>query len=487
MENTERQKFEESWKSAFEGAEMTPDESVWSNIDLKLDNTQMKRRVVYYQRIAAAAILFALLIGVGGITYFNSDNAGDLAQNKKAIEESAEGINSTPRKDNSETPVETLAKVNDHSGKTTEVNSKPVDKVNKTTSERSISDIASIHKKDKWSEFGKNQLHVEHPSIDKYQMQSDNLLSRDISNGLFKDNASLNPQLDNSNTIAQSELIDVKDPKKEEKKTEELIASLLNPTLESDSEQEEKKTKKSESLWLSVGAATGSYNPGSSSSSASSSSAQSFNSAADGYSLANRATPQSNRSSVGTSYSIGLSVGKKIADRWIVQTGLNYLSQSINYTSNFVSQSMASNNQKASVADYADRTTTMITSSYKVNSSMEFVSIPVQAGYLIIDKKIGLQLNAGIASDIFLRNTLKDQSGQSAKYSEGSGADSPYRTLNWSGLASTELSYKLAKQYRISLVPGVRYTFQPALKSQSDVNSNPLILDVGFRFRYIFQ
>src|SRR6478736_2776654 len=71
MKNTERQKFEERWQGAFEGAEMTPSDSVWSNIDLKLDNEKMKRRVVYYQRLAAATVLCALLIGIGGVRYFN--------------------------------------------------------------------------------------------------------------------------------------------------------------------------------------------------------------------------------------------------------------------------------------------------------------------------------------------------------------------------------------------------------------------------------
>src|SRR6478609_6914199 len=84
MRNTEIQKFEERWQQAFEGAEMTPSDSVWSNIDLKLDNEKMKRRVVYYQRLAAAAVLFALLIGIGGVRYFNTTTPDDIALKSNA-------------------------------------------------------------------------------------------------------------------------------------------------------------------------------------------------------------------------------------------------------------------------------------------------------------------------------------------------------------------------------------------------------------------
>jgi hypothetical protein len=195
---------------------------------------------------------------------------------------------------------------------------------------------------------------------------------------------------------------------------------------------------------------------------------------------------QSKPSSTGAAYSMGVTVGKKISDRWVLQTGINYMNQMLSYTSNFATYT-SSNELKASVADYADRNSAVtVTQPYRINSSMEYVSVPLQAGYLIVDRKIGLQLNAGIASDIFLRNTLQDQSGQAAKYSEGSGESSPYRTFNWAGLASTELSYKIGDHYRISLMPGMRYSFQPSLKSSTAITT-PFVLDIGFRFKYIFK
>src|ERR1051325_4188295 len=73
MQNTERQKFEESWKSAFDGAESTPPDRVWNSIELDLagqESATMRKKVVFYQRLAAAMLLFALSAGV--YAYYSS-------------------------------------------------------------------------------------------------------------------------------------------------------------------------------------------------------------------------------------------------------------------------------------------------------------------------------------------------------------------------------------------------------------------------------
>ncbi|MFN7793589.1 MAG: hypothetical protein ACK5NM_13685, partial [Cyclobacteriaceae bacterium] len=92
MKNSENRKFEESWEKAFSDAEMNPSEKVWDGIDLhlsKMESGSMKRRVVFYQRLAAASILFALL--AGGVGLWNwATKEGQLqqtvAQKRKPID-----------------------------------------------------------------------------------------------------------------------------------------------------------------------------------------------------------------------------------------------------------------------------------------------------------------------------------------------------------------------------------------------------------------
>jgi hypothetical protein len=142
------------------------------------------------------------------------------------------------------------------------------------------------------------------------------------------------------------------------------------------------------------------------------------------------------------------------------------------------------------VANFAKNSPASVSysSPYTINSANEFISVPVQAGYLFIDKKIGLQLNSGVSTDFFVRNTLSDPTGQRQSYSQSAGQDSPYRAVNFSGLMSSEVSYKLGRHYRLSLVPGMRYSFAPVLKSSAGSSTgNNMVWDIGFRFRYIFK
>jgi hypothetical protein len=72
MENSERQRFEENWKSAFENAEQSPSDRVWWSIDTALTNAEggsMRRKVVFYKRLAAASVVLALALA-GSTTYY---------------------------------------------------------------------------------------------------------------------------------------------------------------------------------------------------------------------------------------------------------------------------------------------------------------------------------------------------------------------------------------------------------------------------------
>jgi hypothetical protein len=254
--------------------------------------------------------------------------------------------------------------------------------------------------------------------------------------------------------------------------------------------REEKKNEnnKTENLWTSIGFAAGSFNTIHPSASSPATTLMA--------SSAQIADPEAKAS--GYSYSMGVNVGTRVSERWVLQGGVNYLSHSSDYTANnavvapdFQSFKPASTNELVNVAQKELDEKIVYTAPYNVNNSLRYLSIPLTAGYMIINKSFGLQLNAGVATDLFLQNTVKADGdkigGKVDNTTQSSGAQSPYRSVNLSGLVGTELSYRFGAHYRVALNPGIRYPFNTIYKSDLGLQANPLTVDIGLRFRYIFH
>jgi hypothetical protein len=494
MKNSENPKFEESWKDAFSDAEARPSENVWTNIDLQLSRAEsgdMKRRIVFYQRLAAASVIFALALGSAGVWYWAKDGAKEIASTEvvgkksdalddeeRAIKEDGttklsggtlenKVANESAVKENVATPLSEEALKN---------------KIVNTKEKNTASADYAGGKKTTNNKDGNNILKEEHGQISgrdpsnqvaMLPKQDEVIQADDNLNGKNNESAWRSIVL-TTNRLPEVEAKPEGEPVKE-------IAALKRFSKPAIAKVDEKKKKNNgENWWASVGGSAGSYNAQNESSSFGSQTFRNSSIASLG------AAPISNRASVGTAYSFGMNFGKKVSQRWVVLSGVNYLSQSIGYNST-IAVVDASNQAKAYTADaLAPSANVTSTLPYTINSVSEFVSIPLQAGYLIVDRKIGLQLNTGVATDFFVKNTLTDESGKFSSYSESAGNNSYYRTLNWTGLLGTELSYKVAKHYRVSLVPGLRYSFNSVLKSSAGSTLNPMVWDVGFRFRYTF-
>jgi hypothetical protein len=456
MKNTERQKFDDAWRDAFQQAEQTPSAEVWSALDHHLTQAEggiMKRRVIFYQRLAAAAILFALAFGAL-TTYYASEQTDYVA---------------------------------------TEV-------VSSQTTENPVANNESKNLADNLSEGQSNivskqesSAYSQGSSIGNSLMAQDHTIAKAGQQFVLPDSANVNVDVkQNSNKFSGREfnrgitlisVVHLQSPEISlEGKLRDVTIVRKLPAMPASFMAESKRNRRTdEDVWASIGAATGNYSPQVNTGSVN-------YATASGGAFSNRSAASSSDSR-GSAYSVGVNLGKRLSDRWILQGGVNYLNQAIGYNSNIAT--LQSNNQaKAFVADYAlqeqNTSSVLLTNPYEINSVSEFISVPVQAGYLLVDRKLGLQLNSGLATDIFLQNTLTDKSGQLDKYSEGAGTDSPYNTFSLSGLLGSELSYKIGTQYRFSVASGLRYSMSSVLKTESGT-ANPLVWDLGFRFRYIFK
>ena len=447
MKDLSRQKFEEGWRRALDEAEVEPSASVWSNVELdlvRIESNSMKKQVLFYKWLAAASVF--LVVFIGGAFYYSSKNdskeiatssiktpnQSTLKNDKISVEGSKNGVEF-------ERGATRIKKAETSNGNNSQESFKTNERVSFTIAE-------------------KNEVAV----LQTVPAGAENVENSTLKSGEFSLLSSL------------AEVPAVVHGKIE-------MPRLVLPAMPAVFMASAKKKKSSEDLWASVGFSAGSYNPDYSpgSQAFSNSSIQASNLNSSGY---------SDQSNVGSAYSAGFAMSKRVFSRWVLQSGINYVNQSIGYTTNYLSSS-ASNQSKVFVAEYADfaSQSVTITSPYQINSEIEVVSLPLQTGYLLIDRKIGWLLNTGVAADFFIRNTLTDESGSVGRFSQATGEKSPYRAVNWAGLLGTELSYKMAKQYRISVVPSMRYSLNSVLKSTTGQASNPVVMDIGFRFRYIFK
>jgi hypothetical protein len=459
MKNSEKGKFEDAWQKAFSNAENAPSEDVWTGVEQSLNKVEtivMKRKVVFYQRLAAASILFALMLG--GLSTYYISNLTDNQEKNLTKENSTRLPDGNEFSNNSRASIPSSAEADQKtlSGVDSVMDSEDVSLMRENASHHSSGFIASLF----------NQ------SDDKVSITKDSATPQDYKKQpVTRNYPSLLSMMPEPSVELKGRISEVTIVRK--------LPAMPSTFMKS---KNDKQTK--ENLWASMGASTGNYSP-SSDFNSSASSVYYQNSGA----LTGAQSAYSTTASKGSVFSIGMNLGKRISKKWLVQGGVSYLNQAIGYTSNFALVN-ANNTALASVADYANAksfsSVIALSTPYQINSVNEFISVPVQAGYLLVDRKLGLQLNSGVSSDIFMQNTLTDKSGQLASNSSGAGDTSPYRTVSWAGLMGTELSYKIATQYRISIAPGLRYSLNSVLKSQS-APVNPLVWDVGFRFRYIFK
>jgi hypothetical protein len=190
---------------------------------------------------------------------------------------------------------------------------------------------------------------------------------------------------------------------------------------------------------------------------------------------------------------VGVNVGARLSKRWVLQGGLNYMTQNSSYTSDalittdYQTFSVANSAEITKLNDGSSEAKVVRSSPFDVNNNLQFLSVPLQAGYVLLNRDFAIQLNGGVSTDLFIQNTITPEDGSLDKVSTGRGDDSPYRPLNFSGLVGTEFSYRFADRYRLSLTPGLRYPFSSIYKSETGLQSNPVTFDVGLRFRYIFH
>lgn len=476
----EKENFEDKLKSSFENAEISPSEKVWTNLELELAKAESKvirQRLLFFKMVAAASVIFALAVAGASIYFLNHQDSARqvsyLSGNSTAEKPSPE--NSSPETpDPAQTGSPQLQTDDSPAGNISG------DRKNNTSVTLSNRETEGVK-----ADEDQKVTEGHHPFESAPGIRSAPFDASTTFTELVLDRNRLTGLIDSKKETEISFI------RKEEDPVEKMLARLAEREKQLAYEGKEKKTKKTENnnekLWTSLGFAAGTFSTVSSGASQPVS-ATSFSSSIPA--TDNEATAS------GQSYTVGVNIGTRVTKRWVVQGGVNYMTQLSDYTAqavigtaDFQSFRPASTNELEKITDETARSNSRVvtTAPYNVNNNVKYISIPVQAGYLLINKKFGLQLNAGVSTDLFLQNTKTAEGDNIDSIDQGIGDDSPYKPMNFSGLMGTELTYRFGDHYRISFNPGLRYPFSSIYKTNLGIHSTPLAFDLGLRFRYIFQ
>ena len=189
----------------------------------------------------------------------------------------------------------------------------------------------------------------------------------------------------------------------------------------------------------------------------------------------------------GDSRSSALYYGQNIG-KLALFTGLALTEQSYNNTSNLAYGSAAV--RKAVASDNVSTTSVLsdfsVTNTYQVNTQKRYLSVPVQAGWYVVDRKIKGMVSAGLMSDYFISSTVSDVSGIYQSSVIRRGGESSYAGWVFSGIAGTEWSWGVAGRYQVAFSPGFRYALTPVYRKEALTNGRSISADIGLRLRYFF-
>ncbi|MBL3657415.1 hypothetical protein [Fulvivirga sediminis] len=573
MDKQNRSNFDDQWQQAFEDAELEVSNHVWERIELDLanaNNSKMKRRLLFFQLLAAASVVFALTIsGIYSYQWYSDKNAGipkgenSMALNSTEVEGSLvldknntnnSGI--SPDAENSYGDSGNL--INNgfqperqgsglaHEISRDDVNSEERGSVDENVNSEDVKEAISnkhllvdndrdfsaavIHKPTD-NNHKERSLEDKVEGRDRFNKTADDLVNDDLQQGsssvaqskqeghnledeivdiesekrtvaINKDNNQNNIDIEEPSASTRVVLISSQDeglPKDLDRRFDYLMVdSLMNREMEMVPwyayVPSKSKETGSKDTWAGVGFAAGKFDPNIGGGANASMANMDF----EGNSLAMRRSPTFSEESSGQSVNVGVSVGTQLAKRWVVQGGLSYLQQQASSASNVVSntnntttgrksaKTVTSFNSIGNNGSNNDQVNIEFTRPYEIVNTYQLVSVPVQAGYIVLDKKFNITLLSGVANNILIKNTFDGSDGNVEDLTVSAGSDSPYRTYQISGLLGSEFSYEMGEHYILSLLPQLRQALTSVTKSDSDFDSRPTILEVGFRFKYIF-
>lgn len=538
MTSSEENSFENDWRNAFDNAAETPPPSVWERIEARLDEEEERVVVIpLWQRWqtlkwVAAASVTVLLVSIGGwwLSQNNPDPISPLAHQesyKKAPKQAsassvrplvqkeviAKATNKAQNPLEKEVPIFSSDSPIDNKNTQNNLPSKKQTSVASTT--QNALALASIQEpSQKPSATPTTQalplnnaintvqsLSIPNSNADRFQKPvSVDLTTPNVTTFASEQGQQLSLPL--SNPEVNTSLIAIKSL--DSKQMRELIGMAKRqpwvPSYQTEPSEAKVQQTMPKEYWASVGVMPGSYNAGIAIGASGSQSNRMLASASPSFNNSSSSNSNSNRPSF--SYAFQWQGGVQLAQRWSLETGLNYLQGNSVFEGtngfNLFSNSYINNLEEAvnlgensnprydfaaSITDKAQIPS--LSTPQSINNSYQFLQVPVQAGYALVKPKrrFSLWLLGGFINNIFLRNSF--QNGQENTVTL-SGSDTPYRALSFSASTGMRLQYKINKRLATLLLGNYQHALTSTTRSGAAFQARPQLFGVGAGLRYGF-
>ncbi|MCF6349132.1 MAG: outer membrane beta-barrel protein [Flavobacteriaceae bacterium] len=460
----EKKNIDRLFQEKFKDYEISPDPSVWKNIEGQLMKKRKRRIIPLWLQIGGAAAILLLLVSTGFWVY---------NQNTNTIEQPNQIITDIDQPDQTEQKTPSSVKEDNiitYKAPETNQEENNITKTNQSRGHKTKSNnIANkfISKEKETKNSSKEQI-----AISKAQKDG------------------INPQFEKLNKTDVTKITDVIKEKSNTKKTfivqEETITKQEN--IKNDIQKEiEKRTEEviiaenAINKW-SVGSTIAPvyYNTLSSGSPID-------------LSLAN------NDKNSNGSVSYGLKVNYKLSDRLSLQSGINTLElgYSTENVTTLVSSSLlegSNTNINTNIDDVSIVALSTISqntdtfnqrSSFDVSGtldqSLSYIEIPLEAKYNILQKKIGVNVIGGLSTYFLYENKVSITSfGKTSTLGEASNINS----LNFSGNLGVDFDYDISKKLYINVSPMFKYQFNTFSKNSGGFKPYYLGVYTGLNFRF---
>ena len=442
--------FSKSWQNAFRDREVSPPDHVWAGIDRSLANAEVlkyKKRAMIYKWAAVVAILLMTSASVA-LFWQSSSQENSMAE-------------VTSESDRAKMP--------------TSENPGPEPAVSETILITEKSEISTESPQTNTSGTGSMMLaYLEEEDIQKDSGEPTfSIRSKSWEEDLF--------------TIEDEKILAVKEAPQPFYVFKKFVPDRKRSNADKDK------------LWAAVEFGSGSYNPNYSSNSSNSVAAAMLTSSQKNFvntSSGRTATPSIEESmAAGLNYQVGINLGMRIVDRWTIEGGMQYTMAQTTTNTNiiienrFFTESVALTSEAASieaVADIADQQEIIEYREDDLNleNTFQFASFPLKAGYVIMDKKFNLRVNAGMIANFYLGNTLEDNSDRVATLSINPGSNSPYRDVSFSGITGISMGYQYMDRFNFTIEPNYVHALAPFTKASSNFDFSPTGLGVMAGIRY---